>query len=106
MIEITVQKYVEKHRPPEHIRPELDRGYSIDGQKIYINEIRPDWRNPEIIRHRPYAKIWYIKSSKIFRLYWMRASGNWELYEPFPESTHLQELLDVVHVDKLGCFKG
>ena len=78
LIEVTVRKYVEKHRPPEHIRPKLDKGYTIDGQKIYINEIRPDWRNPEIIRHRPYAKIWHIKSGKIY-LQAVLDAGEWEL---------------------------
>jgi hypothetical protein len=36
----------------------------------------------------------------------MRASGKWELYEPFPKSTHLDKILEVIKEDKYGCFFG
>jgi hypothetical protein len=106
LIEKTLQKHIEEHRPPEETRPKLDIGYTLEGQAIFLNEIRPRWDNPEEIRHYPYAKIRYIKSKGLFKLYWLRASGKWELYAPFPESSYLQKVLDVVEEDGLGCFKG
>jgi hypothetical protein len=36
----------------------------------------------------------------------MRASGKWELYEPFPESTYLDKIIEVIKEDKHGCFLG
>ena len=106
LMERTLREYIEKHRPPEEIRDKLDIGYSHDKQSIFLEEIRPRWDKPEIIMRIPYAKIRYIKSQNIFKLYWQRASLKWELYEPFPESTHLQKLLDVVTEDGCGCFRG
>lgn len=106
LIKKTLDQYVEQHRPPEDIRPQLDLGYKYEGQTIELNEIRPRYDKPEVIMHYPFAKIRYIKSKKLFKLYWMRASLKWELYEPFPESSHLQKLLDVVEEDKFCCFKG
>ena len=106
LITKVLEQYVDKHRPPEEIRSKLDIGYTYQGQNIFLEEIRPQWNKPEIIRRYPYAKIRYVKTQKIFKLYWQRASLKWELYEPFPESSHLQKLLDVVAEDGYGCFKG
>lgn len=106
LIEETLEQHIRTVRPPEDIRDKLDEGYDFDGQVILLVEIRPKWDDPEKIMRYPYAKIRYIKSKKLFKLYWMRASLKWELYEPFPESSHLQELLDVVAADQHYCFKG
>ena len=105
-IEKILKDYVESIRPEEEIRPELDIGYSYENNVIEIFEIRPDWQDSEIIRHSSYAKIKFIKSKKIFKLYWMRGSGKWESYEPQPEATHLDLLLETIEDDKYGCFKG
>lgn len=104
--EATIQNHIRKNRPPEHIRDKLDIGYSYDGKSIILFEIRPQWNKPTVTLELPYAKIRYIASKKIFKLYWMRASGKWESYEPFPESTHLQKLLDCIDEDAFYCFKG
>lgn len=98
--------YLEEIRPPVHIRNKLDIGYDYDGTVIEIYEIRPDWINPSIIRHHPYAKIRFIKSRNYWKLYWLRASGKWNEYGPFPQSPNLQEILDCIDEDKFGCFKG
>jgi len=40
-----IAKFMERRRPPPHIRPKLDLGYKIEGQSVEIFEIRPDWQN-------------------------------------------------------------
>ena len=105
--ESTIKKYVEALRPEEpNIREQLDFGYSYDGRVVILYEIRPFWNNPEQIQHNAFAKIRFYKSRKEWNLYWMRASGKWELYEPFPKSTHLEKLVEVIKEDKHGCFFG
>ena len=104
--ESILKRYLEEIRPPSHIRDQLDIGYSNDGRNIEFFTIRPQWNNPEEVIQSPYAKITYVKSRQLWKLYWMRASGKWEAYEPLPYSTHLQELLDCIDEDSLGCFKG
>jgi Protein of unknown function (DUF3024) len=99
-------QYTEEQRPPEDIRPQLDIGYTFEGQEVFLNEIRPDWQDESIIRHYPFAKLKFTKSQQVWKLYWHRASGKWEAYEPFAESASLQELLDCVAQDSYGCFHG
>lgn len=106
LIDHTLQRYIQQIRPPEDVRNQLDIGYKREGQDIFIEEIRPQWDDPKKIHHYPYAKIKHIKSRQHLKLYWQRASLKWELYKPFPESSHLQKLLDVIDEDSYGCFKG
>lgn len=98
--------YLEKIRPPEHIRSQVDIGYSYDGTEVLLYQIRPHWQDASIIRHFPYAKMRFVKSKNIWRLYWLRASGKWEAYTPMFESPNLKVLLDCVDEDKHHCFKG
>ena len=105
--ESTIKKYVESLRPdnPE-IRAQLDFGYSYNGKVAILYEIRPVWNNPKEIQNIEFAKIRFYKSRQEWHLYWMRASGKWELYEPFPVSTHLEKIIGIIKEDKHGCFYG
>jgi len=105
--EFTIKKYVESLRPESlEIRAQLDFGYSYDGKIIEIYEIRPIWNDKTKIQNIPFAKIRFYKSKQLWHLYWMRASGKWELYEPFSESTYLEKIIEVIEEDKYGCFYG
>jgi hypothetical protein len=98
--------FMEAMRPPEEIRPKLDIGFSYEKQCIEMFTIRPDWRDETIIRHHPFARIRFVGTQKIWKLYWLRASGKWESYSPHPASKHLKTLLEVIDEDAHGCFKG
>jgi hypothetical protein len=105
--ESTIKKYVESLRPEDpKIRAQVDIGYSYDGKVVVLFEIRPEWNNPKKIQQIEFAKIRYYKSRKEWNLYWMRASGKWELYKPFPMSTHLATIIEIIKEDKHGCFYG
>lgn len=56
--------------------------------------------------HSPLAKARFIKSSKLWKLYWMRASGKWVAYEPQSEVKTTEEMLTIIEEDKHGCFWG
>lgn len=105
--ESSIKKYVDSKRPDDlKIRAQLDFGYSYDGKIVILFEIRPVWNDSEKIQYIEFAKIRFYKSKRKWQLYWMRASGKWELYEPFPESTHLQKIIEIIKADKHGCFYG
>ncbi|PKG41610.1 DUF3024 domain-containing protein [Psychroflexus sp. MES1-P1E] len=105
--ENSIKSYVESLRPEDPvIREQLDLGYSYDGKIAILYEIRPFWDNPKEIQHMEFAKIRFYKSRQEWNLYWMRASGKWELYEPFPKSTHLEKMIDIIKEDQYGCFYG
>ena len=40
-IEKIIEEYIEKNRPPVHIRNELDIAYRIENQSVELFEIRP-----------------------------------------------------------------
>src|SRR5699024_6717914 len=102
-----LSSFIENLRPDDlEIRKEIDFDYSWDGKVAYLNEIRPQWNKPENSLHRPFAKIRYYKSREEWKLYWLRASGKWESYEPFPTADTLQVLLDVIEKDEWHCFFG
>ncbi len=105
--ESTIKKYVESLRPenPE-IREQVDIGYSYDGKVVLLFEIRPDWQDPTKKQQLDFAKIRYYKSRKEWNLYWMRASGNWEIYKPFPASNYLDKIIEIIKEDKNACFFG
>lgn len=105
--ESTIKDFVNSKRPKDkEIRKQLDFGYSYDGKVVIFFEIRPLWDNPEEKIERELAKIRFVKTRKEWNLYWMRASGKWEAYEPFPKSSHLAKLLEVIKKDEFGCFFG
>lgn len=107
MIEIQLRSFIESlRRVDEETRNQLDFGYSCDGQTALLFEIRPQWNDPTKILELPFAKLRFVKSSKIWKLYWMRGSGKWEAYEPLPESTDLHKMLTEIKNDVYGCFFG
>jgi hypothetical protein len=105
--ESTIKEYVESLRPenPE-IRKQVDIGYSYDGKVVILFEIRPVWQDEKKKQQFEFAKIRYYKSRKEWNLYWMRASGKWDIYEPFPESNYLDKIIEIVQEDKHACFFG
>jgi hypothetical protein len=105
-VEKLASEYVEKHRPPVHIRSELDIGYRISDQSLELFEIRPRWDNPSEILEHSFAKTTYIKKSKTWKIYWMRQDLKWHGYEPAPEVTSLEEFLSIVSEDAFACFHG
>lgn len=107
MYELQIKGFIESRRPAdEEIRKQVDLGYSFDGQTAILFEIRPQWSDPTKIMHSPFAKLQYVKSKKIWKLYWMRASGNWESYEPHPTDPDLESILTVIGNDERNCFFG
>jgi hypothetical protein len=105
-IEKIVGNYVERRRPPPHIRPELDIGYRVEGQSVLLFEMRPTWREPSTKIESPVAKFTYVKTSGIWKIYWMRADLKWHSYQPHPEVDDIEDFLKVVDADEYGCFWG
>ncbi|UBM61326.1 DUF3024 domain-containing protein [Candidatus Sulfidibacterium hydrothermale] len=105
--ESKIKQYVEPLRSEnQEIRTQLDFGYSYDGKIVEIYEIRPLWNNPAETQNIPFVKIRFYKSKQLWNLYWMRASGKWELYKPFSKSTCIDKIIGVIREDKHGCFFG
>lgn len=105
-IEKTVDAYVQKRRPPPHIRPELDIGYRVKGQSVEVYEIRPVWRNESESMEHPVAKATFIKTRRVWKVFWMRADLKWHSYQPAPTVGTVEQFFALIEADTYACFWG
>ena len=105
-IQKVVGQYIEKHRPPAEMRNEVDLSFRILGQSVEIFEIRALWNDPKEKIEEPVAKATYVKTQKIWKVYWQRADLKWHRYEPDPEVNSIEEFVSLVENDEYACFFG
>jgi hypothetical protein len=98
--------YLMEVRPPEHIRPQLDIGWRLEKQSVFLFEIRPQWNDETIIRHHDFAKATWVNTAKEWNIFWLRANGKWQTYDPLPTVVNLKRFLLEVASDPYCCFKG
>ncbi|MBC8375003.1 MAG: DUF3024 domain-containing protein [FCB group bacterium] len=105
LIESYFQRYCDKKNKPE-IFDKLHLEYEIEDQSIILMEVRQHWQDPNKQTRTEVAKIRYIRSTNIWKLYWMRQDLKWHLYEPHPEDFSYVSLLEVIDEDEFCCFFG
>ena len=87
-----MDSFMQRHRPPAHIRPNVDLGFHISGQSVEIFEIRPVRRDPTYEKHEsPVAKATYVRSRGVWRVFWQRRDLKWHGYDPKPEVKSVEE---------------
>jgi hypothetical protein len=101
-----VGQYIEKRRPPAHVRSQVDLAFRIEGQSVIIFEIREIWNQQDKKVESPIAKATFVKKTNLWKLYWQRADLKWHRYEPTPETKTIEEFLAVVENDEYCCFWG
>jgi Protein of unknown function (DUF3024) len=103
----SLDAFLERRRPPPHIRPKLDLGYRISGQSVEIFEIRPAFQGaPGEKREHGVAKATFVRTQAIWRVLWQRADLKWHGYEPVPTVGSIDAFLKVVSEDAYSCFFG
>ena len=98
--------FLDKRRPPEHIRDKLDLSYRIDQQSIIIFEIRPHWMKKGETIESPIAKATWVHTQNVWKIYWRRGNLKWYSYEPQPKVKTIKQFLNMVDEDSHGCFWG
>jgi len=102
-----IETFMQKRRPPPHIRPELDLGSRVSGQSVEIFEIRPVWRGPPGARHEhAVAKATFVRTRGVWRVFWQRSDLKWHSYESAPEVNSIDEFVSLVSEDRHACFFG
>jgi len=91
---------------PVHIKNKLYLDYEMKDQSIILFTVRPRWDNPSETVKGMIAKATYVKSKKIWKLYWQRADLKWHGYKPKIEVDSVEEFLEVVEADEHRCFYG
>ena len=106
MVEVAMEAFVEKNRPPERVRDQVDLSFRIEDQSALIFELRPYFRDPDQIIESMVAKTTFVRKAKIWKVFWSRADMKWHSYQPAAEVGSLDEFLELVEADEHGCFWG
>jgi len=101
-----MERFLERVRPPENVRPQLDIGYKIEGQTILIHEIRPFWNDSLKIIYPEVAKATFVKSKNHWKVSWLKGNLEWCSHEPKPIVKTLKDFANLVEEDKHACFWG
>ena len=101
-----LEKFLLKHRPPTEVRNQVDLAYRIDNQSVEIFEVRAKWDTPTETIENNVAKATYVKSQKLWKVYWQRADLKWHRYGPCPTTNSLEVFLELVGDDVHDWFFG
>lgn len=101
-----IADYIQAKRLPLEVRDQLDFGYSFKNNEVIIFEIRPDWNDESQKTEYPLARCKYVKTQEIWKIYWMRASGKWYLYEPHPKVADIESFIKIIETDEHCSFWG
>lgn len=101
-----VAQFIEKRRPPPHVRGEVDLSFRINRQSVEIFEVRPNWLDRSKLQEHSIAKTTYNKSKRNWKVFWQRADLKWHSYIPYPEVASIEDFLAIVKKDEHGCFFG
>ena len=105
MIEAVLAAFVERRRPPVHLRDKLEHGFRMDGQAIELFEVRPRFDDKTRKTQLSFAKARYVKTAKAWKVYWMRGNGRWWPYQP-GQVKKVEDFIRLVEEDKDNCFFG
>ncbi|WP_368643330.1 DUF3024 domain-containing protein [Castellaniella ginsengisoli] len=100
----TMGAYIARRRPRPEIRDELDIGYSVENQSVIVHEDRRLYDGSRMIE--PVAKVTWVKTQRIWKIFWMRADLRWHGYEPLAAARTLDKVLEEIDADPYGCFWG
>ena len=93
-IEALTDEFVERRRPPVELRQQVDLLFRIENQSVIIFELRPQWNDPTNIQECMVAKTTFVRSQKIWKVYWQRADLKWHLYEPVAKVKQFEDFLE------------
>ena len=96
--------YIARRRPRPEIRDQLDIGYVVEGQSVIIHEDRQLYDGSRLLE--PVAKATWVRTQKVWKIFWMRSDLRWHGYEPLAQVRTLDKVLEGVDADPYGCFWG
>jgi len=82
----------------------FDLGYIFNNQIIELFEIHPSTLNEQGFFNLSVAKISYVRTTNIWKIYWMRGNLKWQGYRKHPEVKKLSEALFILNEDEDRLF--
>ncbi|MEI6106730.1 MAG: DUF3024 domain-containing protein [Opitutae bacterium] len=95
-----------RRRPPLRLRDKIREGQRVVGHTIEFFYVRPRFDQPGRMIEESFAKVQYVRSRHVWRLYWMRADGKWHGYPERREVKTLAAALRLIDEDACHCFFG
>ena len=95
-----------RRRPPVHLREQVREGQRFTDQTIELFIARAAFNRPNEFTEESIARIQHMPRLRVWRIFWKRAHGYWQRYQPCPEVPSLSEALRVIDADANGCFFG
>jgi len=100
------ETFLEKRRPPEEIRNQIDIGYRIDGQDVFIYQTQPKWTNPSEFMEIDFAKATFVQTQNLWKVFWINSNLKWIGYKPKASVKSIKDFFDEVDKDENACFLG
>jgi hypothetical protein len=98
--------FLQRRRPRPEIRDQVDLKIDIKGHELTVLEVRPRYNDKSTIVEHGVAKMKWVGTKKVWRLFWMRADLKWHAYDPKSEARTIGALFEEVEKDPHGCFFG
>ena len=103
----TVGVFIERRRPPPHLREQVDLGFRVSGQSVEIFEVRQAYGGAAGEKiELPVAKATFVRPARRWRVFWLRQDMKWHSYKPVPDVATIEEFVALVHEDRNACFFG
>ncbi len=99
-----MENFLQRIRPPEEIRKQLDINYRIENYSIYLFTIRPAPFKGGGNKEYNYAKTTYIKKNDCWNIYWMKGDLKWHIYTHTPTAKTLAEAVKIIEANLHGKF--
>ena len=98
--------FLTRRRPRPEIRELLDYKVDIKDRDVVLLEVRPRFDDKSKIIEHGFAKMKWVGTKNVWRLFWMRADMKWHSYDPKPQARTIEALFEEVGRDPHGCFFG
>lgn len=105
-LKVLEDSFWSRRRPPLHLRDQVREGQRFTDQSIELFIVRPAFNRPGEHIEEPIAKVQFVRSQGVWRIFWKRADGKWHGYRPCLQADSLAEALRVIDEDANGCFFG
>ena len=94
-------------RVPDSVRDRVRVECEVAGLDVTIVERHPPWsRKPGRTGRRPVARLRYLKSRGVWRLYWPGSDERWHEYPDLPFARDVRDLLEEIDGDPTALFWG
>lgn len=98
--------FVVRRGPPPEYYQEVQLCFRLLDAGVEIYEKRAVFQKPTQMVEIPIAKVQFVKSRGVWKVYWQRADMKWHIYQPQGEVKSLEEFVAVVEADEHYCFFG